>query len=528
MRTRSPRTPLFGILQKCAARAASVSALNIPRREFLKAAAASAALASSTITLQSCKLGIRNSRSEQPRIIIVGAGLAGLTTAYYLRKAGLHASIYEASSRCGGRCFTATNLVAPGLTTELGGEFIDSTHEDILLLAREFNLPLNDYRAQPEASYRGAFFFAGELRSQKNIIDEFRPLAQKIAMDTLAIDDGSPASRVDRKRLDGISISEYLDVIGARGWIRSLLEIAYVTEFGLDVSEQSALNLLYMISPEIDSGEFEMYGASDERFKVQGGNDRIARSLASALHDAIEIDHRLERVFQAGASYGLDFSVGASVRSVTADIVILTVPFSILRHISLDIELPPVKQRAIQELGMGTNSKLFLSFRSRPWRDLKLSGDFFADLGSQCGWDNTRLQPGIAGGLTVYSGGMRAVEEGALDIPHCARRHLPDINRIFNDSIKMFSGEAHRFHWPTNPFTRGSYSTYRVGQWTSIAGHEATPVGNIFFAGEHCSKDFQGFLNGAVQSGRMAAHAVISKVLPNFAATEASDILKAT
>ena len=74
------------------------------------------------------------------RIAIVGGGMAGLNTAYKLQKAGLRATIYEGADRTGGRIFTATNLLGDGLTTELGGEFIDSTHEEMLALMDEFGL----------------------------------------------------------------------------------------------------------------------------------------------------------------------------------------------------------------------------------------------------------------------------------------------------------------------------------------------------------------------------------------------------
>ena len=89
---------------------------------------------------------------------------------------------------------------------------------------------------------------------------------------------------------------------------------------------------------------------------------------------------------------------------------------------------------------------------------------------------------------------------------------MPGVERAFPGSTRERNGKVSRIHWPTFPWTKGSYSCYKPGQWTTIAGSEGLPVGNLFFAGEHCSYDFQGYMNGAAQSGADTAKAVMSKV----------------
>jgi monoamine oxidase len=86
------------------------------------------------------------------------------------------------------------------------------------------------------------------------------------------------------------------------------------------------------------------------------------------------------------------------------------------------------------------------------------------------------------------------------------------IERAYPGATRERNGKVFRFHWPTFPWTKGSYSCYTPGQWTTIAGAEGLPVGNLFFAGEHCSYDFQGYMNGAAQSGADTAEAVMAKV----------------
>jgi monoamine oxidase len=130
----------------------------------------------------------------------------------------------------------------------------------------------------------------------------------------------------------------------------------------------------------------------------------------------------------------------------------------------------------------------------------------------QLAWANSLLQPGTSGGLTLYSGGKLAIDVGQGSAEAAAARLMPGIERAYPGSTAQRNGKVSRFHWPTFPWTKGSYSCYRPGQWTTIAGSEGLPAGNLFFAGEHCSYDFQGYMNGAAQSGADTARAVMAAV----------------
>jgi monoamine oxidase len=173
------------------------------------------------------------------RIAIVGAGMAGLNTAYKLQKAGLTAKIFEGADRTGGRMFTRANLLGDGFTTELGGEFIDSNHEEMLALMQEFSLERIDVRAKEAASLKPeTYFINGRHYTQAQAARAFVPLAKRIFKDYDAMEDV-----VDYKHEGGGSVvdkqtlTQYFDKIGASGWLRELLEVAYVTEYGLDADE---------------------------------------------------------------------------------------------------------------------------------------------------------------------------------------------------------------------------------------------------------------------------------------------------
>jgi monoamine oxidase len=437
-------------------------------------------------------------------------GLAGLNCAYQLRKAGLHATIYEASNRAGGRIFTARNLMANGLTTELGGEFIDSGHRDMLQLVREFGLPLYDVESASETVLRkDAYFFNGQQYTVAQVIQAFQPYARQVAADiralpnTITYDNLTPAAA----RFDQLSIAQYFDSLGMMGLIRELLDVAYVTEYGLEISEQSAINFLWLFSADTHKGTFDIFGESDERYKIQGGNQRLTDALAQQLTGQITLQHKLVNLAQnAAGQYVLTFQPAAGrLLDVLADYVVLTVPFTVLRQVNIQVPLPSWKTNAIQNLGYGTNAKLFLGFNSRPWRTNGYTGYVFSDQTVQSGWDSGQLQPTTQSAYTVYLGGQEGVRVGAGSPQSQVSRYLPVLEAAWPAARGQYNGRVERMHWPTHPHTLASYACYRPGQFSTIAGAERKPVGNLFFAGEHCSAWYQGYMNGAAETGRMAA-----------------------
>jgi monoamine oxidase len=114
--------------------------------------------------------------------------------------------------------------------------------------------------------------------------------------------------------------------------------------------------------------------------------------------------------------------------------------------------------------------------------------------------------------LTLYSGGRPALEVGKGTAEEVAKRLMSGIERAYPGATRELNGKVSRFHWPTYAWTKASYSCYKAGQWTTIAGAESEPVGNLYFAGEHCSYDFQGYMNGAAQSGADTAKAIMERL----------------
>jgi monoamine oxidase len=453
-------------------------------------------------------------RAGAPRIAIVGGGMAGLNAAYKMQQAGLTAKIFEGANRTGGRMFTATDLLGQGLTTELGGEFIDTGHEEMLALMKEFGLERLDVMGPEAEKFKPeSYFINGRHYTQAQAARAFVPFAKQIAEDydsmgeVVNFETEGGGSGFDKQ-----SIDEYLTKIGMKGWMRELVECAYVTEYGLELGEQSSLNFLFLIGTGdlTDASTVALLGESDERYKVRGGNQRIVDELAKRVQSQIQLLHRLEAIRSNGSGYTLTFQTGGKTVDEDADIVIVTIPFTMLREVKIAVELPALKRRAINELAYGANAKVMVGFKSRPWEKQGYSGATYSDEQFQLAWANSYLQRGSEGGLTLYSGGKLAHAAGEGPAETVATRLLAGIERAYPGTIAERNGKVSRFHWPTYTWTKGSYSCYRPGQWTTIAGAEGLPVGNLFFAGEHCSYDFQGYMNGAAQTGADVAKAVMA------------------
>jgi monoamine oxidase len=225
----------------------------------------------------------------------------------------------------------------------------------------------------------------------------------------------------------------------------------------------------------------------------------------------IALEHRLVAIRPASSGVTLVFARrGASSLDVAVDAVVLAIPFSTLRRVEVDVPLPPAKRRAIAELAYGTNAKLLVGCATRPWR----SGSVLSDEPFQLAWDASRLQPGTAGTLTVYLGGDEGVAVGAGHPRDRARELLPALERALPGvtAAAEAHGRVDRIHWPSHPHALGSYACYRPGDWTSIHGAEPEPAPPLYFAGEHCDDVHQGYIEGALRSGIVAADAIAAAV----------------
>ena len=528
-----PRTPLAAKLSDAASAAREswerdvpldrvvseqISRRDLLRRTGLLGVAGAAILAGARVQ------PVRAAAGPTPRIAVIGAGLAGLTCAYRLKQAGYNATVYEASDRAGGRCWTIREAFADGQIAEHGGELIDQNHTAIRQLAQELGFPLDNLLAAQMTGTEDFFFFDGAPYSFKDATSDLKDIWQQIHSDVSAASYPTLYNNFTTRgrELDYLSITDYINAYvpaSARGYdvgpgmqskLGQLLDIAYNIEYGGESSVQSSLNLLYLLAYS-GQGQLRIFGPSNEKYHVVGGNDQIPRALASLLGSQVAFGMELTAVARNNdGSYNLSFR--GQTKATVVDRVVLALPFSMLKSVNTaKANFSALKNTAIQNLPMGTNSKLHVQFKDRHWNLLGNNGNSIADTGYQNTWEVTRAQAGTSGILVNYTGGNIGASFGSGTPDARAKAFLAQIEPVLPGITKKYvPGRATIDFWAAYPWTKGSYSYWKVGQYTTFSGVEKERQGNVHFAGEHTSQDFQGYLNGAVETGARATAEILA------------------
>lgn len=489
------------------------------RRQFLKSSTLIGGGILATNVLSKLKAAYG---SDGPKIAIVGGGIAGLNAAYHLKKVGLIATVYEAKSHVGGRIQSITGAVSDGLVNDLGGCFINTDHSDMLTLAEELGLSLFNRVEDVEDSAlpETAYWLDGKAYTEAEIAENLRPLAQQIAQDVALLDEDFDQYA---PHLDQLSVADYLDAHADKilqPFIRTLIELTIRTEYGVELDESSALQLLFNL-PTVNGNEAEPI-SSDEVFLVEGGSSKIIDRLAEELSGQIQANKRLTELTAQGTGFCLTFA-DASV--VTADYAIVAIPFPVLRQVHLQVGLPETLRRFIHEVNLGSNEKLLAEFRTRIWQQSNgFVGEAWSDLGFCAAWEDTQRQGTQAEGvLTFFLGG----NEVAASLPSSAqgqgRQFAERVNAVIPGFSDAVGDRFLRTSWKEDPLVRGGYTTFKPGQYTEFSewlylesdnSEEAQTVNvdSLIFAGEHLSDEFYGYMNGAAQTGRLAAEVVVSRI----------------
>ncbi|GAA4842687.1 NAD(P)/FAD-dependent oxidoreductase [Saccharopolyspora rosea] len=472
--------------------------------------------------------------ADQPRIAIVGAGIAGLTAALRLADRGITSTVYEADTRVGGRMFSnpAGAYWDAAQITEWGGEFIDSDHHLVRSLAARFGIALDDVRSAAPGGATEAYYFSGDYYTYRQASIDFAPVHRALRNDQAKFSwpvawntDNSPHAIA----LSNMSIHDWIDTRvpgGHSSRFGRLLDTAYTTEFGLDTRLSSALGIIGMLGSQPSTGRFALYGTSDARYHLRGGNQQLPVAMQAALPaDTVHFGRRLVALsVSSTGEQELTFSVDGATRAITADHTVLALPLGVLKEIDFSCAgFDTRKHGSIDTMLMGQNCKLALQFTTRLWNTRGLwgisSGSTMSDTGYQTSWESTRDQPGEQGILVDYAGGSHAADF-TPDVPFCtatdpqvvayAQSSLKQFETVFPGLTDRWNGKATLAAWPRHPYTNGAYSTWPVGYAHHYAGYEGVRQGKVHFAGEHISLDYQGYMEGAAESGRRAADEILA------------------
>jgi monoamine oxidase len=511
--------------------------MRLTRRDFLKVTGATVGAAAFGGPMAALAATTRPS-AQQGRIAIIGGGIAGLNAALTLQDAGISSTVYEASGRVGGRMHSDTTSWLNGQTSEHCGELIDSGHKTILGLANRFNLARVDLLGAEPAHSTDTDFFFGQYYTQAQASADFNPVWNNVKKDLNAA--GYP-THFDQFTQAGV----VLDHMSLYDWIESrvpgghtssmgqLLDVAYNIEYGNVTTQQSSLNLVYLLGFSPVPGNFSIFGASDERYHLVGGNERLPQAVAAALAaGTVQLNTALTGIVRnSDGTFLLTLKSGSVTSTRVVDRVIMAIPFSVLRKILTSAAayraagFDSLKQTAITELGYGKNAKLQLQFDTRYWTASGPwgvgNGATYSDTGYQNTWEVTRAQDGTTGILVDYTGGgvpLASFSGDASDpkvAARFARTFLGQLEPVFPGITSHWNGRATLDVPLANPFFLGSYSYWKVGQYTQFSGYEKArqpdpATGKCHFAGEHCSQDFQGFMEGGAAEGARAAGEILS------------------
>jgi monoamine oxidase len=540
------RTPLYAAIKRMARDCNAAHVRGVPVAEVL---AERTAAGISRRTLVEAGTGLaatlalaRPGRAQGgPRIAIVGGGISGLNAALTLQDAGIAATVYEAGTRLGGRMYSNTNYWMNGQVSEWGGELVDTGHKTIIGLCQRFNLTLDDLKTNTTG--QDTYYFFGKYYPVKQAYADWQNgIWQAIQRDQHAASWPTTYNSYTAagQALDQMSVYDWIETRvpgGHASPMGAMLDAAYAIEFGADTTDQSALNIVYQLgfnkqtggtAVAGSNGSFQMFGSSDERFHIHGGNAQLPLAIAAALASPVRMGYRLTALAKlADGTYSLTFSVGGRTSTVSADYVVLALPFAVLRALDYSrAGFDTLKNTAIQELGRGHNGKLQLQFDTRYWTGTgpwpgNSTALTYADTGYQNTWEVTRAQAGATGILVNYTGGsvcsLKTTTAPWAAVPD---KHVLQDAQTFLAQLEpvLPGGKA---QWNTlatsslpflDPLLNLAYSYWRKGQYTKFAGYEKVRQGNVFFAGEHTSLGFQGFMEGGAQEGARAAGEILTQL----------------
>ena len=449
---------------------------HITRRDLLKTALLSSA---TPATARSAK-----------RILVAGAGLAGLSAAYELVQAGHQVSVLDARDRPGGRVLTLRETFADGQYAEAGAETFSDAHNFVQRYIRAFQLD-----TIPAWSYGklASLFFRNGQRSRSNseLARRFvEPMVKEIG-DPLA--PGWPTAEI-LQRFDRFSMAELLRTRGASPEEIALLEFTYSDAWDNGSAPDSALCLL----------RDEAIARKGQSFRIRGGNDRLPQALARSLGARVHYRATIQRIRQDAKQVTVTVNTSGRQSQISADYLICAIPFPVLRSIEVSPAFSEGKQRAIHELSYNSVTRVYVQSQTRAWIAEGLSGFVTTDLPVGTVWDCTEGQSGARGILECYASGERARQLASLSEPRRIRLVVENLEKVFPNAS---FGKSVSVAWDADPLARGAFAWFKRDQMSTLLPHIARREGRVFFAGEHTSPWF-GWMQGALESGNRAAREV--------------------
>jgi monoamine oxidase len=443
-------------------------------------------------------------------VVVVGGGVAGLVSAFELKRQGHSVTVLEAQNRVGGRVHTLRSF-APGLYAEAGAMRIPKAHDLTLAYCKLFDLPLRPFitdnprglvyvggqRHTLEAAQREPHLLPFALAEGErgrtadqlwdSCVSDLRQMVQESAVDAWA---------EIVARFDHLSLYEFLR---ERGWSTGAIEYYAVMNF----VESDLHNACVEVLRE-DFGRCYV-----DMLEIEGGMDRLPQAFYRQLEDEVRLGSEVFAIAQDADGVTVHYRTHAGRAAVRADYAICTLPFPVLRTVEVTPDFSPNKRRAIRQLNYHASTKILLQVRERVWEtdDRIFGGASVTDLPVRrlnYPTPDPTTQRGVL--LASYTWGQDALQWGAMDEETRLEEALDDVARLHPRIRDVFEVGA-SYAWYGDRWARGAFALFAPQQQTTLYADIIRPEGRVLFAGEHCSLH-HAWIQGALESGIEAAREI--------------------
>ena len=461
-------------------------------------------------TLRVAEEGLDGRRGPRKRVVILGAGIAGLVAAYELKQQGHLVVVLEAQNRVGGRILTCREF-APGLYAEFGAMRIPRSHDLTLKYCAKFNLPMRPFAM---GNPNGLVYVGG----QRMTMAEAQRSAERLPFDLDPHERGKTADQLWAHAI--ADVKALLDRDGPSAWeqIRaqfdrfSLYEFLRHRNFSKGAIEYYAV--MNFVEADMNNAVMEVLredleGAYVDMQTIDGGMDQLPRAFYASLQQEVRFGAEVRAIDQTDAGVTVHVKTEAGRFSVAADYCICALPFPCLRTVELARPFSRAKMRAIRQLNYHASTKILFQVRHRFWEqeDGIVGGATVTDLPIRrmnYPPSNPDTERGVL--LASYSWGQDALQWGAMDPETRLEEALDDVSRI-HPRIHEEYEVGTSYAWYADRWARGAFALFAPDQQTDLQAAIVQPEGRVHFAGEHCSL-YHAWIQGALESGIRAAKEV--------------------
>jgi len=463
------------------------------------------------------------SEYDSQKVVILGAGLAGLTAAYELKKNQIPFKVYEGSGRIGGRIWTLPDLNISSQFADLGGDIIEAHHQDILNLLTELKLLKTEMSA--EVGY--SWIDKGKNLSPREKIKEFGKLSS--IFHQVSADIYGPGKQIlnfqNRElypkavKLDEMSVADFFLRLESKWspWMKPMMTQWVRSHWGTEPVSLSALELVHWMRDSFHVNYKKFY-------KISGGAGILTQSLfdriAGVLPDRwVQFDSSLEEIRpQENGSWSLIFKTKKGRQEVLAQQVICALPLHCLTSIRgwESLPLSPSQKVLFQEMGVASQSRLILSFKERFWQEDKVLTEGGSWIWSQPSQALSQAGDKIESGLNAVHGLLQA-KVGSLEAEKVGPRSVEDLLaklKEFYPKASSFEGISAIHNWKTYPWARGGRCFLKPGQFQKFDLDFQKTAAQWKWAGDAYDLAHHGTMNAAVITAKEAVKSLFPTAVP--------------